>query len=184
MAIMNPKSFPIRDGRNVTIRTAKPGDAKNVLAFNRSILCDAPYLVTTVDEFKLTESDQRRFLEQMHEADGSLALVAEVEGQMVGFLDFASGSKQRTAHQGAFGMSVEEDYRGLGIGKALLRSLITWANQHPKLEKLTLEVVSENKGAIHLYRQLGFREEGRKIRALKLEDGTYHDLWQMAKFLK
>ena len=35
-----------------------------------------------------------------------------------------------------------------------------------------------------LYRKCGFEESGRRIRALKFDDGTYHDEVLMTKILK
>jgi ribosomal protein S18 acetylase RimI-like enzyme len=43
-----------------------------------------------------------------------------------------------------------------------------------------LEVLSNNSGAVKLYRRMGFVEEGRKVGAVRLDAGEV-DLIQMAK---
>ena len=67
---------------------------------------------------------------------------------------------------------------------ALLVALITWAEQHPVLEKVCLQVFATNTRAIALYTSLGFKEEGRQRRDVKLETGVYVDVFLMAKFVK
>jgi RimJ/RimL family protein N-acetyltransferase len=51
-------------------------------------------------------------------------------------------------------------------------------------EQIDLEVVADNTRAQALYRKCGFAESGRRIRALKFDDGTYHDEILMTKILK
>jgi RimJ/RimL family protein N-acetyltransferase len=50
------------------------------------------------------------------------------------------------------------------------------------IEKVELEVFSDNLGAVRLYESLGFGQEGVKIRGRKLE-GRYQDLKLMALWL-
>jgi ribosomal protein S18 acetylase RimI-like enzyme len=48
------------------------------------------------------------------------------------------------------------------------------------VERIELRVRSSNTAAIELYRKLGFAEEGRFIRRLKIGPGTYLDDIAMA----
>lgn len=57
----------------------------------------------------------------------------------------------------------------------LLQTLIKWAEGHPVIEKLSLGVFSTNYPAIHLYKKMGFVEEGRKIKDIKLSHDVYVD---------
>ena len=50
-------------------------------------------------------------------------------------------------------------------------------------EQIVPEVVADNIRAQALYRKCGFEESGRRIRALKFDDGTYHDEILMTKIL-
>ena len=50
-------------------------------------------------------------------------------------------------------------------------------------EQIDLEVVADNTRALTLYRKCGFTETGRKHRALKFDDGTYHDEILMTRIL-
>jgi len=71
-----------------------------------------------------------------------------------------------------------------GIGRALLLALILWAQQQPAIEKLCLEVFTTNTRAITLYQALGFQEEGRLVKQIKLGTGIYVDTLRMARFVK
>ena len=50
-------------------------------------------------------------------------------------------------------------------------------------EQAELEVVDGNGRAKNLYEKVGFVEEGKNIRALKYDDGTYRDEYKMIKIL-
>lgn len=61
-----------------------------------------------------------------------------------------------------------------------MNELVSWARANPRVEKIELQVRSSNAGAIALYRSLGFVEEGRKTRRLKLGPNEYIDDVYMA----
>ncbi|GIN22486.1 GNAT family N-acetyltransferase [Siminovitchia fordii] len=122
-------------------------------------------------------------MQEIYKNEGRLALLADHEGEIIGFLDFHCGHKKRNEHQGSFGMSVKKEFRNQGVGKALLKCLIRWAENNPLIERISLEVFSNNKGAIHLYTSFGFVEEGIQRRAIKNDDGSYEDIILMALFL-
>ena len=50
-------------------------------------------------------------------------------------------------------------------------------------EQMELEVAEGNNRAKSLYEKMGFVEEGKNIRALKYDDGTYRDEYKMIKIL-
>jgi RimJ/RimL family protein N-acetyltransferase len=78
-------------------------------------------------------------------------------------------------------MSVAPKWRRSGVGTKLLEALLSWALDH-NISRIELEVLSNNPGAIALYRRAGFVLEGTKVRAVQV-GGDYVDLLQMAKLL-
>ena len=67
---------------------------------------------------------------------------------MIGTLNFKNNSRRkRLAHGGSFGMGVHPDWRGRGIGEALLRGLLDWAQANPQIEKVSLAVLADNAAA-------------------------------------
>ena len=87
--------------------------------------------------------------------DGSV--VAAAEGQIVGMLHI-----ETSRHGfGELGMLVDRDWRGRGVGSALVEAAISLARGRG-LHKLCLEVFAHNTAGIALYRKYGFVEEGHR----------------------
>ncbi|WP_235988876.1 GNAT family N-acetyltransferase [Aquibacillus kalidii] len=61
---------------------------------------------------------------------------------------------------------------------------VNWAKEQQGLEKICLEVFSNNTLGIHLYKRFGFREEGKQINQIRLKDGSHADVVFMSLFLK
>ncbi|MFD4815797.1 GNAT family N-acetyltransferase [Peribacillus butanolivorans] len=182
MGQFQPKHFITKNGESFLLRTALPEDAEKVLRFNKAIISEAPYLLTIETEFKVSYDQEKQFLKHLVDDNGKLAIIAEYQEEIIGFLDFHNGHKKRILHQGAFGMSVANEYRNQGVGKALLTVLLDWAKDNPLIEKVCLEVFADNTNAICLYENFGFVEEGRKLKAIKIDNETYYDLILMAYF--
>lgn len=80
------------------------------------------------------------------------------------------------------GMAVASDWRGTGIGTALLDAAIAWATD-AGAHKMALEVWPTNSPALALYRKAGFVEEGRKRRHYRRADGHLWDAVLMGRAL-
>ena len=74
---------------------------------------------------------------------------------------------------GEIGMALLPEWRGRGVGSALLAAAIDKARANG-LHKLALEVFPHNEAAIALYRKFGFVEEGRRIKHYRRASG---ELW-------
>lgn len=176
------------DGRPFTVREADVTDAAQIIAHTRAILTEPWWMVTEPDEFRLSVDQEEAWILGFREQPHGLLLVADVgtagARQVVGALGFNTQTRRRLRHRGRIGLSVHASYRGLGIGTALLQTLLDWAAAEPELERVELSVFSHNTRALSLYRQLGFVEEARLTRAFKLADGTYYDDVMMVKWVK
>jgi RimJ/RimL family protein N-acetyltransferase len=171
------------NGKTVTIREAKEQDAEEILNSASRALINAPYMLSTVEDIKkMSIVAMEKTLKAYHENPNYVQFIAEVDGKLVGKIDFKNGNNEKISHQGAFAMTILPEYRNYGIGRALLETLINWAKNNSKIEKVCLEVMEDNLGAIKLYENFGFIEEGRKAKGVKLEGG-YQDLILMALFV-
>jgi RimJ/RimL family protein N-acetyltransferase len=150
----------------------------------RPVFAEESFLLTTPEDFKITEEQETAWFQTNLDHPDKLSILAVYEGQIIGLLNFHNGERKRLAHLGEFGMSVAKDWRNLGIGRAMISTLLDWARQHPTLEKVTLQVFAANTRAIALYTSLGFIQEGRQIRQLKLGPGQYDDIILMGQFVK
>jgi ribosomal protein S18 acetylase RimI-like enzyme len=81
-----------------------------------------------------------------------------------------------------FGMAVAKEWRGRGVGSALLAAASEWAREHG-LHKLCLSVFPHNAAAIALYRKHGFVEEGRRVKQYRRQSGELWDSIEMGLLL-
>ena len=124
-----PHTIRLKTGETCVIREAEPRDAKGILDATFATLRapDAEHSVSTPEEFSLSVDDEVAWVRKHQEQPGWIALVPEVDGTIVGLINFKNGPRTRIAHQGALGMNVHPDWRGRGIGDALLAELLAWA---------------------------------------------------------
>ena len=108
-------------------------------------------------------------------------VVAVENKRIVGWADFVPEEKESLRHSAHLGMGVVQEFRGNGIGKALLESVYESAMEYG-FERLELEVFSNNERAIKLYEKFGFVLEGIKVNARKI-DGEYQNAHIMAKIV-
>ena len=108
--------------------------------------------------------------------DGTL--VAVVGGEIVGSLHV---ERSRFGF-GELGMSVAREWRGRGVGSALLAAAIEWAREQD-MHKLSLSVFPHNAAAIALYRKFGFVEEGRRVKQFRRANGELWDALDMGLLL-
>ena len=83
---------------------------------------------------------------------------------------------------GELGMSVAREWRGRGVGSALLAAAIEWAREQD-MHKLSLSVFPHNAAAIALYRKFGFVEEGRRVKQFRRANGELWDALDMGLLL-
>ncbi|MDR4887080.1 GNAT family N-acetyltransferase [Fredinandcohnia sp. QZ13] len=167
----------------INIRPVRKEDASQLIEHTKIVLTESTFMLTTPEEFTLTVEEEEKWIEG-HTKPGNLIIVADIEGKIIGNLNFQTSKRKRLSHLGYFGISIQEAYCNHGIGSKLLEYLLEWALKEPKLEKVCLEVFSHNKRAIHLYKKFGFKEEGRKVKYVKFSDRHYEDEIIMYKFVK
>lgn len=183
MGVVSPHSFELKQGGTFLVRSATPDDAATLIDHGRAVLAEGLFGVSDVDEFTFTLDQERKWIQEHNECPGDLVLVAEISGSVVGLLFFESGPRKRQAHRGSLHMSVEKTWRGKGVGEGLLKTLMEWAKENPLIEKVGLSVLSPNTRAIGLYKKLGFIEEGRRPREIKMGPGEYVDEILMFRFV-
>jgi RimJ/RimL family protein N-acetyltransferase len=175
--------YRLKDGAEITLRTAVEQDAAPLLATVTAYIADNEGMSWAPDEYRKTEDERREFIRRKLDNPAEILILAELDGEIVGNIDFHVGNRQRTAHAGEFGMGMLPKVRSRGLGTLLLSRLIAWATEVPQLEKINLRVIANNSRAMALYRKLGFLEEGRRVREIKYSDGSYADEILMGKLL-
>jgi putative acetyltransferase len=108
--------------------------------------------------------------------DGTLVAVAEPE--LIGSIHV----ERSRFGSGEIGMLVAREWRGRGVGSALLAAAIEWAREN-ELHKLCLGVFPHNARAIALYRRFGFVQEGRRVQQIRRSSGELWDTIEMGLLL-
>jgi ribosomal protein S18 acetylase RimI-like enzyme len=107
-------------------------------------------------------------------------LVATVNEVVVGFVVLA-GVRDPGRVRELRRMVVGAEYRGLGLGRELLRRAVAHAWENLGARGVWLDVKPTNQRAITLYRSEGFRQERTIPGALAGPDGTLSDLIVMTR---
>ncbi|SFU80238.1 GNAT family N-acetyltransferase [Alicyclobacillus macrosporangiidus] len=184
MGFVNPQVVILPNGTAWTLRTAEPADAPQVLEHTKQVIGETDFLITTSEEITLTVDEERAWIQEHLDDPGSLLLIASAGSQVIGILSFRRESRARLSHHGSLGVSVQKAWHRQGIGRKMMETLLRWAEANPEIEKVCLEVFTTNEPAIRLYQSLGFQEEGRRRRHVKLGPNAYVDTLLMCKFVK
>lgn len=181
---MTIREFTSPSGKQIVIRKAERSDAEAIIAYSTHILSTfVDVVVTTPEEFKPSVDEQEKWIAKHNDSETGFLALADYEGQIIGMIHLITGPRKKMIHAGEFALSVREGFHDQKTGTQLLDSLIEWAKASPLVEKIILNVASENKKAIHLYEKAGFVREGFNKKALKQPDGRYTDNIQMALFV-
>jgi L-phenylalanine/L-methionine N-acetyltransferase len=170
----------LADGRDVLIRSARARDAAALARLVGDVAAETPAtLLIRPDES--TPKAWRRRIAGARLDERSLLLVAAVDGRLVGSLGIDRDAHPNSGHVAWVGLSVERDWRGVGVGGALFEAGVRWAAA-AGLKKLVLGVFPGNGRALVFYERFGFRREGLRV-AQFIREGRYHDEVLMARFL-
>ncbi|HKX24694.1 MAG TPA: GNAT family N-acetyltransferase [Actinomycetota bacterium] len=162
----------------VTVRPARPGDARGWMDHVREVAAERRFIRT--EEVRWSVRDLRRRFRRSWTVHNA-SLVAVGDGRVLGTLGLEREGNPVLRHIASLGMAVDRDWRGKGLGTALLAEAFRWA-EWAGVEKLTLTVYPHNEPAINLYKKFGFVEEGRLIGQSKKSYG-YEDEIVMGRWL-
>ncbi len=166
------------NNEKIIIREAVRSDAVALIEYLNIIGGESEFLTFGIWHFGRSVEQEQDFMENTLKKKNALFIIAEINGKVVGNLNFSGGSRQRTAHIGEFGVSILKKYWGNYIGQELVEYLIDWSKNLGVIRKINLRVRTDNTRGIHLYNKLGFLEEGIVKRDF-LINGEFYDSFIM-----
>lgn len=168
-------------GHQLVLRNARAEDAAILIDFLRTTCSETRYLLRESEEIVFTIEQEQNFIRMMNDAENSIMLLAFLDGEFVGNCSLNGHQPKRCRHKADLGIALYQKYTGMGIGTRMVSELINVAKEM-NIEQIELEVVTENHGAIALYKKLGFEIYGTHPHDMKYKDGTYADVyWMMRK---
>lgn len=160
--------------RSPTTRPAQAGDAAAVAAIHNQGIEER---VATFE----TEPRRDEAVAAQIEA-GELMLVAELDGEVLGFASVSPYSTRAAyAGVGEASIYVERAARGRGVGSALVESMAAAAAERG-LHKLVGRLFTSNEPSVALFRRHGFTEVGVHRRHAQL-DGDWRDVLLVERLL-
>ena len=161
------KRISLRDGRTCVLRNGEALDGQAL--FDNFMLTHAQtdWLLSYPDENSMDAVQEAAFLKEKAMSPNEIEIIAEIDGRVVGSAGIERvGHKDKVKHRAEFGISVDKDCWGLGIGRALTRACIECAKA-AGYAQLELQAVEANERAVALYRSEGFVEYGRNPRGFR-----------------
>lgn len=133
--------------------------------------------MTPEEKDKSSEQDWKNDLKEV-------VYFAEGDGKLIGMAGAYREHESKMSHIAVlFGIYVSKEYRGQGIARNLLQTLLDDLEARPDIVKLNLDVTTTQKPAINLYKSVGFEIVG-ELKKEYLIDGKFYDVYEMEKYLK
>lgn len=184
MSTIPQQKHTLSNGKHIILRSANPSDSAPLIELTASILIESKFLVTQSEEFSVTVDEERNWIVSYIDSPDKILILAENSDGIIGMANVQASRRLRVKHRADLGIIILQSWRGQGVGKLLMQTIIDWARVHPAIEKLSLSVFAENTTAINLYSSLGFIEEGRRPNEYKISENAYMDDIMMYLWVK
>lgn len=123
------------------------------LIIRRAVASDLDALVALENRSFSYDQIGRRSFAHLLKQRSSLLWCAEIDRQLIGYTIVLTRKNSRKWR--IYSIAIAAEARGKGVGRALMQAVMKHATD-ASVAVLSLEVKCGNKGAIELYRQLGF----------------------------
>jgi ribosomal protein S18 acetylase RimI-like enzyme len=153
---------------SISVVVLGPQDWRDLRAIRLEALRSEPAAYSSSYEETLARSDEH--WQQRLASDHSVHLLARAQSRPIGMVGGYLGSDEGDESVAVvFGMYVAREYRGRGIGRLLLSSLIDRLSAFPQISTIRLGVTETQDPARALYESMGFQVIG------KTEEGIVVD---------
>ena len=170
------KKIQLKDGRTCILRSGNAEDGKAVLDIFNLTHEQTDWLLSYPDENSFDAEQEADFLQTRTDSPDEIEILVEIDGKIIGTAGIGRiGTKDKVKHRAEMGISVDKDYWGLGIGRALTKACIECA-KIAGYSQLELDVVAQNERAIALYESEGFAHYGRNPKGFRSRYSGWQEL--------
>lgn len=181
MACIETKSY-FKNNLSWKIRSVCIDDAERLLELIPMLDSETEFMLRSPDEFQMSLDEEIQYITEKLLGEKELFLAAELDGTIVGIINFTGNNLKHYKHQGKFAMGVIKEFWNNGIGSSLIKEMINWCDNN-EIIRISLEVLETNTKAIQLYNKFGFIEEGRLKKDSYHGNGKYLDSLVMARLI-
>lgn len=165
----------LKNGKNIIIRKPVVEDAEAIINLISAADKETKFLARNPGEFSVTVEQEKTFITNILNDNGTEWFVAEHNGNVIGNCSVGLvGKSERLRHRAVVTFVLSKEYCGMGIGGKLMQQCIAWCKEN-KVTQIELEVVANNKRAINMYEGFGFKVTGTIPKAFRYQNGTYAD---------
>ncbi len=158
-------------GTPISLNVFQPGDMAAVEAFAQTVpVHDLLFLGRDIQHPKVI----RAWAMSIVEGD-IVSLIARLGDKVVGTSAIVRDRLSWSPHVAEIRLLVSEDMRGLGLGRTLLQHSFAMAVDNGA-EKLIARMTPDQKGAIGMFEEMGFRGEALLKDHVRDRNGEVHDL--------
>jgi ribosomal protein S18 acetylase RimI-like enzyme len=160
---------------SISVVVLGPQDWRDLRAIRLEALRSEPAAYSSSFEETLARSDEH--WQQRLASDHSVHLLARVQSRPIGMVGGYLGSDEGDESVAVvFGMYVAREYRGRGIGRLLLSSLIDRLSAFPQISTIRLGVTETQDPARALYESMGFQVIGKTEEGIVVDDRQVDEL--------
>ncbi|HEY2210639.1 MAG TPA: GNAT family N-acetyltransferase, partial [Bradyrhizobium sp.] len=174
MSTSDRRSYPLHvatEAGDIEFRMMGPADEAAVLAFAQALPAhDLLFLPRNISEPKVLSAWVKEI-----ERGAIRSLLAVKDGKVVGCGTLVRDPHSWSPHVGEIRMVVSLDVRGQGVGRALSQETFALA-LGAGLDKFSVQMTIDQRGAIALFESLGFKAEALLRDHVRDIDGKKHDI--------
>jgi ribosomal protein S18 acetylase RimI-like enzyme len=160
-----------KKGNKVVIRYPTAKDLQAMTDYINALSTERTFILFQGEQNTIEE--EKKFLDAVLkgiEEKTRIYLIAERNGAMIGAAGIELFQKAQK-HVGLLGISIAKEFRGEGIGNALMRAALEEGKKHLSDFKVCiLGVFADNTLAKNMYEKFGFKEYGKLPKGVKHQD--------------
>ena len=184
MRMLQGRELTLKNDTKVTIRTVKRTEAGKLLKLINNIFLKNDLMELTPNEVEAISTRKvRKTVKEFEKSKRQILLGVFNDNKIVGICSVSRVSaRDKQSHRAALYIGLLEEFRGTGLGAALMKMAFDFASK-VAYEQFETTVLDGNTPAFILCTEYGFKAMCRFPRAFKNMKGAYQDSILLIKYL-
>ncbi|MEK4231000.1 GNAT family N-acetyltransferase [Solibacillus sp. FSL H8-0538] len=158
------------------IRSIETDDARAFINLQEEIFEQTNFEYFGPNEQGLTVQQIRKMMADWRKQKNCTILMCIFNGQFAGYAMIQGSVSTRTKHIATVRIAVKQQFKGNGIGSALLEQCEVWAKEN-SIERLEAAIMSHNETALSLFKKHNYLVEGTRHHGVKIEADYFDELY-------